>query len=163
MTSKPVIMATTFSLQTTAMPTPHLPSPAAAPPDPVPALLGRVYAEAPPPLKSRLLEQLLKPLGLLSLAVVCNGAFAGLAFSQNWSTLRIRPEVAQSVGAEQVTVLAGYVQQVSFQAITGLGQVLSASPVLQGSVAASALMALLVQRAREQPKPDQSDFDVFGA
>jgi hypothetical protein len=143
----------------------RLPFPAApaATPDPVPALLGRVYAEAPPSLKSHLLEQLLKPLGLLSLAVVCNGAFANLAFNQDWTALRIRPEIAQSVKAEQVAVLAGYVQQVSIQAITGLSQLLSNTPVLQGSVAASALIAMLVQRAREQPKPDQSDFDAFGA
>lgn len=141
----------------------HSTLPADATPDPVPALLARVYAEAPAPLKSRLLEQLLKPLGLLSLAAVCNGAFANLAFSKDWSVLRIRPEVAQSVDTEQVTVLAHYVQQVSWQAITGLSQVITTSPVLQGSVAASALVAVLIQRVREQPKPDQSDFDVFVA
>jgi hypothetical protein len=138
------------------------PSPVTTP-DPVPVLLGRVYAEAPPTLKSRLLEQLLKPLGLLSLATVCNGAFASLAVSKDWSGARIHPELVQAVNAEQVQVLTGYVQQVSIQAITGLSQLLSSSPVLQGSVAASALVAVLIQRARELPKPDQSDFDVFGA
>jgi hypothetical protein len=163
MTQKTAIMDIPSSPRSLTMPTPPNTPANTTTPDPVPALLGRVYAEAPPPLKSRLLEQLLKPLGLLSLAAVCNGAFASLAFSQDWSALRIRPEMAQTVKAEQVTVLAGYVQQVSFQAIAGLGQLLSNSPVLQGSVAASALVAVLVQRAREQPKPDQSDFDVFGA
>jgi hypothetical protein len=134
------------------------PKAAAPAPDPVPALLGRVYAEAPAPLKRRLLEQLLRPLGLLSLATVCNGAFATLALSREWS---IRPELAQSVDAEQVQVLTGYVQQVSWQAVTGLSQVLSGSPVLQGSVAASALLALLIKRAREHPKPSQRDLEDF--
>ena len=64
--------------------------------DPVPALLGRVYAEAPPPLKSRMLEQLLKPLGLLSLATVCNGAFANLALTRTWP---IQPDLVQKVDA----------------------------------------------------------------
>jgi hypothetical protein len=128
-------------------------------PDPVPVLLGRVYAEAPTPLKRRLLEHLLKPLGLLSLATVCNGAFAQLALSRDWHG--VRPELAQSVDADQVRALAGYVQQVNFQAISNLTQVLTASPVLQGSVAASALIAVLIKRAREQPKPSQRDLEDF--
>jgi hypothetical protein len=127
----------------------------------VPALLGRVYAESPLPLKKRLLEHLLKPLGLLSLATVCNGAFANLAINQDWSRLGIRPELAQSVDAEQVMALTDYVQQVSVQAISGVSQVLSASPVVQGSVAASALIALLIKRAREQPGPDPRDLEDF--
>lgn len=137
-------------------PLPH----AAEVPDPVPALLGRVYAEAPTPLKSRLLEQLLKPLGLLSLAAVCNGAFAHVALNRNWA---IRPELAQAVDGEQVMALTAYVQQVSVQAVTGLSQVLSASPVMQGSVAASALVALLIKRAREQRPPDPRDLEDFAA
>ncbi len=143
-------------------PQPELPH-AHEPPDPVPALLGRVYAEAPPPLKSRLLEQLLKPLGLLSLAAVCNGTFANLALGSDLARMHIRPELAQTVDSEQVMALAAYVQQVSVQAVTGLSQVLSASPLLQGSVAASALVALLIKRARELPKPSQRDLEDFAA
>jgi hypothetical protein len=119
-----------------------------------------VYAEAPPPLKSRLLEQLLKPLGLLSLAAVCNGAFANVALNRSWA---IRPEMAQAVDGDQVMALTAYVQQVSVQAVTGLSQVLTASPVMQGSVAASALVALLIKRSREQPKPSQRDLEDFAA
>jgi hypothetical protein len=129
--------------------------------DPVPVLLGRVYAEAPAPLKRRLLEHLLKPLGLLSLATVCNGAFANLALSRDWSQMGIRTEMAQAVDADQVRALTGYVQQVNWQAVTNLSQLLVGSPVLQGSVAASALLALLIKRAREQPKPSQRDLDDF--
>ena len=140
---------------------PQIPLPHATEvPDPVPALLGRVYAEAPTPLKSRLLEHLLKPLGLLSLAAVCNGAFANVALNRNWA---IRPELAQAVDGDQVMALTAYVQQVSVQAVTGLSQVLSASPVMQGSVAASALVALLIKRAREQRPPDPRDLEDFAA
>jgi hypothetical protein len=159
MTQKDAIISAPITSPLTPMPTPSPVSAAAS--DPVPVLLGRVYAEAQLPLKSRLLEHLLKPLGLLSLAAVCNGAFASLALNPNWSGPRVRPELALAVDAEQVTALAGYVQQVSYQAINGLSQVLTASPVLQGSVAASTLVALLIQRARAQAKPDQRDFDVF--
>jgi hypothetical protein len=129
-------------------------------PDPVPALLGRVYAEAPASLKSRMLEHLLKPLNLLSLAAVCNGAFLNVALNRNWA---VRPELARAVNGEQVMALTAYVQQVSVQAVTSLSQVLTASPMLQGSVAASALVALLIKRAREQQPPDPRDLEDFAA
>jgi hypothetical protein len=119
-----------------------------------------VYAEAPAPLKSRLLEHLLKPLGLLSLATVCNGAFGNLALSRNWS---IQPDLVQKVDSKQVIVLAAYVQQVSVHAVTGLSHVLTSSPLLQGSVAASALVALLIKRSREMPQPDPRDLEDFAA
>jgi hypothetical protein len=128
--------------------------------DPVPVLLGRVYAEAPTPLKSRMLEQLLKPLGLLSLATVCNGAFANLALTRNWA---IQPDLVQKVDSKQVMALTIYVQQVSVQAVTSLSHVLTSSPLLQGSVAASALVALLIKRSRELPQPDPRDLEDFAA
>lgn len=139
-------------------PSDHLDAPEGS--DPVPALLGRVYAEAPTPLKGRLLEQLLKPLGLLSLATVCNGAFANLALTRNWP---IQPDLVQKVDAKQVMALATYVQQVSVHAVTGLSHVLTSSPLLQGSVAASALVALLIKRSRELPQPDPRDLEDFAA
>ena len=128
--------------------------------DPVPALLGRVYAEAPPPLKSRMLEQLLKPLGLLSLATVCNGAFTNLALTRNWA---IQPDLVQKVDSKQIMALTIYVQQVSVHAVTSLSHVLTSSPLLQGSVAASALVALLIKRSREVPQPDPRDLEDFAA
>jgi hypothetical protein len=140
---------------------PHPDQTLTAAPDPVQVLLGRVYVEAPTPLKRRLLAHLLKPLGLLSLATVCNGAFANLAINRDWSHMGIRPELAQSLDAEQVRALTGYVQQVNWEAVTNVSQLLTNSPVLQGSVAASALLALLIKRAREQPKPSQRDLEDF--
>jgi hypothetical protein len=75
----------------------------------------------------------------------------------------MRPEFAQSVDAEQVMALTAYVQQVSVEAVMGLSQVLSASPVLQGSVAASALVALLIKRSREHRRPNPRDLEDFVA
>ena len=140
---------------------PTLPQIEQAAHDPVPALLGQVYSESPISLMRRLLEQVLKPLGLLSLATVCDGAFANLAFNSDWFKRGIRPELVQSVDADQVMALTDYVQQVSVQAVTGLAQVLSTSPVLQGSMAAAALLALLIKRAREQPKTDANPLEDF--
>ena len=55
----------------------------------VPALVARVYEEAPPALRGRLLEQLLRPLGLLSLAAVANGIFAKITLGNGWYQLKV--------------------------------------------------------------------------
>lgn len=129
-------------------------------PDPVSELIGRVYAEAPTPVKRRLLEHLLKPLGLLSLATVCNGAFVNLALNRSWA---IQPDFVKRVNPEQVIALTAYVQQVSVHAVTSLSHVLTSNPLLQGSVAASALVALLIKRSQEFPPPDPRDLEDFAA
>jgi hypothetical protein len=69
----------------------------------------------------------------------------------------------QKVDSKQVIALAAYVQQVSVHAVTGLSHVLTSSPLLQGSVAASALVALLIKRSREMPQPDPRDLEDFAA
>jgi hypothetical protein len=126
----------------------------------VPELVGKVYAEAPTVLRSRLLEHLLKPLGLLSLAAVANGVFAKLSLNGGWSNLKIRPEDVQNVKVNDVVVLANYVQQVSVQALDGLAQLVSTSPVLTGSATAAMLLTILSRQAKDRSPVIGNDFDV---
>lgn len=117
-------------------------------PNLVPALVARVYEEAPVQLRGRLLEQLIKPLGLLSLLAVCNGAFAKATMAADFARFTIRPEDAQSIQTSEVIALVNYVEQVSVQAIDGLAQVLATSPMLASSAAAAMLVALLTRQAQ---------------
>jgi len=118
-------------------------------------LVGQVYASAPPSVRSRLLEHLIKPLGVLSLAVVANGIFASIRFRSNWPELKVRMEDVQSVQPRDVIALAHSVQQVSAHALDGLAQLLSSSPVMAGSAAASVLVAVLLQRSRNRRAEDR--------
>lgn len=111
-------------------------------------LVGQVYESAAPAERSRLLGQLLKPLGLLSLVVVANGIFAEIRFRSGWADLHVKPEDAQNVKSTDVVALVNYVQQVSVQAVDGLADILAASPVVTSSAAAGLLVTLLLQRAR---------------
>lgn len=120
-------------------------------------LVGQVYEIAPPADRSRLLEHLLKPLGVLSLVAVANGIFASIRFRSGWPDMHIRVEDAQNVQARDVITLVNYVQQVSVHAVDGLAGVLTASPVLTGSAAASVLITLLVQRSRNRRAEDRDD------
>jgi hypothetical protein len=123
-------------------------------------LVAEVYESAPPAERSRLLEHLLRPLGVLSLVAVANGIFASIRFRSGWPDIHVRPEDAQNVQPSDVVSLVNHVQQVSFHAVDGLANMLAASPVLTGSAAAVVLMTVLLQRAQTRragdPKLDDS-------
>ena len=114
-------------------------------------LVGQVYESAPPAVQKRLLSQLIQPLGLLSLAAVANGIFASLRFRSAEVDVQARLEsVNNSVQTHDVITLVNYVQQVSSQAVDGLAEMLSASPMAAGSAAAAVLISVLMQRARKR-------------
>jgi len=110
-------------------------------------LVAQVYETAPTELRINLLEQLLKPLGVLSLVAIADGIFAKIRFSSGWPGMTIRFEDAQKVQAKDVIALVERVQQVSVSSVDGLARILMASPVMAGSAVAVLLAALLVQRA----------------
>ena len=118
-------------------------------------LVGQVYEIAPPAERSRLLEHLLKPLGVLSLVAIANGIFASIRFRSGWPDIHVRPEDAQNVEANDVITLVNHVQQVSIHAVDGLADMLSASPVMTGSTAAALLITLLMQRSRNRRAEDR--------
>jgi len=111
-------------------------------------LVGNVYEETPLAERGRLLEPLLRSLGVLSLVGVANGIFAKMRFRSGGQELHVRPDDVQNVRAADVTALVDYVQKASVDAIDRLGPALAASPAAAGSAAAALLVAMLVQRAR---------------
>lgn len=117
-------------------------------------LVGQVYEFAPPAEQSRLLEHLLRPLGVLSLVAVANGIFASIRFRSGWPEMHVRMEDAQNVQTRDVITLVNYVQQVSVHAVDGLADMLAASPVMTGSAAAGLLISVLLQRARTRRAGD---------
>ena len=131
-------------------PSPHPISEAA-----IAQLVGQVYEIAPPAERRRLLEHLIRPLGVLSLVAVANGIFASLRYQSGWPDMQIRIEDAQSIQARDVIALVSYVQQVSVHAVDGLASVLATSPVMTGSAAASLLITLLLQRSRTRRAEDR--------
>lgn len=122
-------------------------------------LVGQVYECAPPAERSRLLEHLLRPLGVLSLVAVANGIFARIRFRSGWPEMHVGLEDAQNVQTGDVITLVTYVQQVSIQAVDGLADMLVASPVMTGSAAAALLLTVLVQRTRTRRAAEGADDD----
>jgi len=109
-------------------------------------LVGQVYETAPNTERKRLVEHLMKPLGILSLTAVANGIFVKIRFKGGWSDGPARMDDAQGVQVSDVIDLANFAQQVSTEAIGGLAQMLASSPVLASSVAAALLIKIVLRR-----------------
>jgi len=116
----------------------------------IPELVGKVYETAHATERCRMLEYLMKPLGVLSLVAVCNGMFAKIWFRSGWHDLHIRPEDAQTVRGIDVTALVEYVQQASAETIDGLASLLTTSPMMVYSASAAMLVTVLVRRAQKR-------------
>ena len=125
----------------------------------IPELVGEVYEAAPLAERKRLIGYLMRPLGVLSLVAVANGIFAKARFRSTWPDMQLRLEDVGNVQPSDVVALVDRVQQVSIEAIDGLAQLLTASPLLAGSAAAIILVTVLMQRSRNRraedtPQPD---------
>jgi hypothetical protein len=125
----------------------------------LPVLVGKVFEEASPTERGRLLEQLLKPLGILALVAIANGNFARLTLVNGWSRLTIRAEDTQFIESQDVVALASRVQQISMQAIEGLSHIVSTSPMLAGSTAAAMLLAVLAKQRLHRTQIAFDDLD----
>jgi len=125
----------------------------------VPVLLAQVYEIAPPTGRTRLLTQLMQPLGLLSLVAVAGGVFAKLRFRDAPGPLNLRIEDTLLIGAEEVRALAEHAQQVSVETVDALRLWLTQGPVLAGSAAALLLVQLLKRRSARRhgalPEPPE--------
>lgn len=123
----------------------------------IPGLVAQVYDAAPPSDRGHMLEQLLRPLGVLSLVAIADGVFARIRFRSGWQEMNIRLEDIQNVRSSDVIALVDHAQQVSIDAVDGLARLVLASPGLSGSAAAMVLVGLLLQRSRRNRVDEASD------
>lgn len=118
-------------------------------------LVGKVYETAPVPVKTRLLEQLLRPLGILSLVAVANGVFAKIRLHSAWPGVPLNPADVQHVRPDDVVALASRLLQLSNEALNGVAQLLTDAPSLASSSAAAVLVVLLLHNAHNRRADDQ--------
>lgn len=116
----------------------------------IPELVAEVYQTALPTDRGHMLEQLLRPLGVLSLVAIADGVFAKIRFRSGWQELNVRVEDIHNVQSADIVALVDHAQQVSIEAVDGLARLVLGSPSLSGSVAAMVLVGLLLQRSRQR-------------
>jgi hypothetical protein len=117
-----------------------------AAPASVPVLVAALYDEAPPPLRQRLLNHLLRPLGPLALVAVAAGGFARLLPPGRWSSAQVQLDDVWTIQPEQVLDLARYVEQKAPEMLWRLPEIIASSPVMLSTLSGALLLVAL--RAR---------------
>lgn len=109
----------------------------------LPPLIADFYAEAPPSLKVRLLDNLLRPVGPLALVAIAAGAFGNLLPSARWRSVTVTLDDVARISASQVLELARYVEQKSPDVLFQLPKLLGDSPLATGTVSGALLLLVL--------------------
>lgn len=86
--------------------------------------VAEVYRSADAPVKAKLLECLLRPLGALALVAVAGGVFGALRSRHGWQRLQVLEDDTLEVSAEQVRELACYLQQSAPEVFPALTEML---------------------------------------
>lgn len=109
----------------------------------VPELVSAVYEEAPAPLRIRLLECLVRPLGPLALVAIAGGAFAHLLYRLRRNAAPISFNDVNRVTSEQVLELTNYVVQCSPDALRHIGALIADRPFGVFTMSGAALLTAL--------------------
>ena len=112
----------------------------------IPALFGQLYEASSPGARRRLLEHLARPLNMLSLVAIADGAFALVGLRCVGQVAWFAPEDLHGVRASHVRALADYAQQVNVGAVDTLVELWHA-PEPDSAMLAASLLTLLRQRA----------------
>lgn len=123
-------------------------------------LVGDVFENATVAERARLIDPLLRPLGVLSLACIANGIFARLRFRGGWPDFQVRLDDLAAVRTSDVVALVDYLQQTSAGALDQLHDVVTGSPALASSAAAALLVAVLMRRARPMQPMERRAADM---
>lgn len=117
-------------------------------------LLARLYRQAAPAQRVRLLAQLLRPVGPLALVAIGAGAFARLMPARPWNGVTLSIADAEHIDAHQVLELALYVEQKSPELFLQLPQLVT-DPRLWFGSATGALLWLLLRSNRDPAGPSR--------
>jgi hypothetical protein len=112
--------------------------------------VGEAFGAAPPELRVKVLEHLLRPLGLLSVAAVAKGAFAKIRFRNGWPDMRIRADDVVGVTVADVVSLVDHVLQVDERVVIDLAALLQDWPRVRELEAVAMLVQLLRQGSHQE-------------
>jgi hypothetical protein len=105
-----------------------------------PKMIADAYSEATAPVRAKLLECLLRPVGTLGLVAIAAGAFGQFLHRGSPRQLNISLDDAARVTTEQVLELARYVEQSSPDTFQQIASLLVQHPVGIASISGSILL-----------------------
>jgi hypothetical protein len=118
----------------------------------LPELIADVHCAATSPLRAKLLECLLQPIGPLGLVVIAAGAFGEFLRRGNYMQLAVSPEDATRISADQMSELARYVEQSNPDTFQRIASLLAEHPVAIAGLGGSVLLVALQAWRTSGPK-----------
>ena len=122
---------------------------------PVPALVARIYAESPTPVRSKLIACLLGAVGPLAMAALAQGSFGLFLLRSSSNALIVSAEEARRFTESQVLELARYVAQASPAVFLRLAELLQDEDPMFARTLAGGLLVLALgayaKRKRRSP------------
>jgi hypothetical protein len=126
---------------------------------PISHQVGEIYELAPNEIRIKMLEHLLRSIGVLALVAVANGVFAKIRFRGGWPQLKIKSEDIAEVTVSDVISLADYVLQVNENIVFGLEKMLRGVQCIEDSEVASTFLANLAKNFRRRSSGKWDDVD----
>lgn len=111
--------------------------------DRIPQLVSALYQDAPAPLRTQLLECLLRPVGPLAIVTIATGAFAHLLYRLRLHGVPVTLDDAARVSPDHVFELARYVVQSSPDTLMRIASLVAENPIGLATVTGTALLAAL--------------------
>jgi hypothetical protein len=109
----------------------------------IPELVSEIYDGSPTPLRTKLLECLLRPVGPLALVALATGAFRHLLYRLTGSSVPVSLDDAARITSDHVLELARYVEQCSPSTLLQIGSLVADSPIGVATMSGSALLLAL--------------------
>jgi len=109
----------------------------------IPELIADVYSAATAPLRARLLECLLQPVGPLGLVAIAAGAFGEFLHRGSYKQLAVSLDDAARISADQMLELARYVEQCNPDTFQQIASLLAENPLGIAGLSGSVLLLAL--------------------
>jgi hypothetical protein len=117
----------------------------------IPELVSQVYEQAPAPVRAKLLETLLGPVGPLALVAIGAGAFTRFMHRLQGDASPVSLDDAARITAGHVLELARYVEQCSPHVLLRIGSLIANTPLGMATLSGSALLIALQVWRRPGP------------
>jgi hypothetical protein len=119
----------------------------------LPVLVSEVYRAAPPPLRARLLECLLRPVGPLALVAIASGAFGAFLQRRTGAGGRLAADDVAGISTAHLAELAGSLEQACPDVFQQLPAVLAGTPLAVATGSGALLLATVLRRAPTAAQP----------
>lgn len=117
-------------------------------------LMGQAFEALAPAERVVMITHLLRPLGMLSLAMVADGVFLKNRCDGQSADLAFASEAVQHIHASDVVALANRVQQVSVEVVDEIAKLIKTSPGMADSPVTAMLAKIPLRRTRARQADD---------